>query len=494
MVRRDRSLLRPQDQRGPDREATAARRPTTRPTSSPTSRRRDPPAAAKPKPFFLWLTYFARTGQPREADDPPGLGTPVARRATRARSRRSRCRSRRRSTRPDVSDKPAAVRNRPPLGPDNIAALTSSYRQRLESLLAVDEGVARVVAALRSAGVLENTLIVFTSDNGFLQGEHRVIDGKQLVYEPSVRVPLVMRAGRAARRPPRRRGVDLAPTIAGSRRLRPRIEDGRCCPPRRPAEWGRDITRARAERRRRRRRVHGSELAAMCVEYSSGERELYDPRTTPTSSRTQATRRARRSGRARRELWHEGCSGPTGQLAPAPSSKRSPPALRREREGERRRRAARHRSTSPRTVGRRGRLGLAAWLALARRRRRGRSRSDDGRRSLDLRPRLSGGPGRGANRPPRRRRRRAFLGGSAAAADRWRTRPRTPSRGPGTRATARGGAGSATSARSGLERPLGNRQRRGRVVAPGRGGWPASLSCCVDAAFVGPTQKRAVEP
>ena len=54
-------------------------------------------------------------------------------------------------------------------------AVEHEYRQRLESLLAVDEGVAQVVEALRSAGELANTVLVFTSDNGFLHGEHRAL-------------------------------------------------------------------------------------------------------------------------------------------------------------------------------------------------------------------------------------------------------------------------------------------------------------------------------
>ncbi len=70
--------------------------------------------------------------------------------------------------------------------------LTKSYRAELQSLQSVDELVAAVVEALKSAGKLDDTLIVYTSDNGFLFGEHRMI-GKQAPYEESIKVPLVMR-------------------------------------------------------------------------------------------------------------------------------------------------------------------------------------------------------------------------------------------------------------------------------------------------------------
>ena len=53
------------------------------------------------------------------------------------------------------------------------------------ALLAVDEAVARVVNTLARTGELDNTLIVFTSDNGFMHGEHRVKAEKVLPYEES---------------------------------------------------------------------------------------------------------------------------------------------------------------------------------------------------------------------------------------------------------------------------------------------------------------------
>ena len=91
-----------------------------------------------------------------------------------------------------------------------------------ETLRAVDDSVGRVVDALADAGVLEQTLIVFTSDNGFQFGEHGLID-KRTMYEASIRVPLILRGPLGASGGKRLTqmilNVDFAPTfidIAGS--------------------------------------------------------------------------------------------------------------------------------------------------------------------------------------------------------------------------------------------------------------------------------------
>jgi N-acetylglucosamine-6-sulfatase len=116
----------------------------------------------------------------------------------------------------DVSDKPIAIQQRPTLDATDVANIERRYSCRLESILAVDEGVAQIVDALRDEGEFEETVFVYTSDNGFFHGEHRVPSGKNLVYEPSVRVPLLVHG------PGIRDGVtvedlavnaDLAPTI-----------------------------------------------------------------------------------------------------------------------------------------------------------------------------------------------------------------------------------------------------------------------------------------
>jgi N-acetylglucosamine-6-sulfatase len=60
-------------------------------------------------------------------------------------------------------------------------------------LQSVDELVAAVVGKLQNEGVLDNTYVVFTSDNGFHHGEHRIKSGKSKPYEEDVRMPLLVR-------------------------------------------------------------------------------------------------------------------------------------------------------------------------------------------------------------------------------------------------------------------------------------------------------------
>ena len=93
----------------------------------------------------------------------------------------------------DVSDKPASIQERPRLEEADTARIEKTYRARLGSLLAVDDAVVRLVEALRQTQQLDNTVLVFTSDNGWFAGEHRVPDGKVLAYEPSAHIPMLIR-------------------------------------------------------------------------------------------------------------------------------------------------------------------------------------------------------------------------------------------------------------------------------------------------------------
>lgn len=141
----------------------------------------------------------------------------------------------------DMSDKPALATFFPmPMTEEQIASLEEHYRGRMGSLLAVDDLVARVVAALKKAGVYGDTDVIFTSDNGWILGEHRLRDPitengrasgvKYLPYEGAGRVPL-MAAGPHFPRGKTVRGVvvnaDLAPTIAHIAGAKPKLaQDG----------------------------------------------------------------------------------------------------------------------------------------------------------------------------------------------------------------------------------------------------------------------------
>jgi len=60
-------------------------------------------------------------------------------------------------------------------------------------MLAVDEMIGRLVDALKESGELDNTYLLFTSDNGWHAGEHRLTTGKWTAYEEDIRVPLIVR-------------------------------------------------------------------------------------------------------------------------------------------------------------------------------------------------------------------------------------------------------------------------------------------------------------
>ena len=91
----------------------------------------------------------------------------------------------------DVSDKPRSVQM-PPLNDAEIEAEARVTRQRAESLFVLDLEVARLVDTLRATGELDDTVLMFTSDNGYFLGEHRKRLGKTLPYEPALRVPLLV--------------------------------------------------------------------------------------------------------------------------------------------------------------------------------------------------------------------------------------------------------------------------------------------------------------
>ena len=116
------------------------------------------------------------------------------------------------------------------------------------AIAAVDENLGRVFAHLEQTGQMENTLIIYTSDNGFFVGDRGWYD-KRFMYEPSLRVPLMIRApgGRRARVTPAMAvNIDLAPTILDYARVAvPASMQGRSLKPilegRPPRDWRRSM-------------------------------------------------------------------------------------------------------------------------------------------------------------------------------------------------------------------------------------------------------------
>lgn len=173
--------------------------------------------ADREEPFFLAVDYMAAHGELALGDHltPTGPPRPAKRHAGAMAS----------ATLPtppsfneaDVSDKPSHVRDDPSLTAAQIEDITTEYRLRLESLLAVDEGVEKIIDKLAAEGVLEDTIVIFMSDNGWMSGEHRYHRGKLRVYEPSTRVPLLVRGPGVApgtHSSALTANIDLAPTIA----------------------------------------------------------------------------------------------------------------------------------------------------------------------------------------------------------------------------------------------------------------------------------------
>ncbi len=270
-------------------------------------------------PLFLSLMFVAPHG---EVENPGSTTQPFIRPAPRhiGHYRRVRLPRTSRGER-DVSDKPPYVRKLREASRGTAARIRADFRSRRESLLAVDEAVEAVVGALARTGRLDSTYILFTSDNGFFQGEHRILKGKYLAYDPSSHVPLLIRGPGI---PPGTvsgevvTNADLAPTVleaAGvaadrpmdGRSLLPFARDGRLRT-RRPVlheglEAG-DIDRDGAPRGGTVGEYHAIRTARyLYVEWINGAIELYDRARDP--GETQSRHRDRRYRRIRRSLHRE---------------------------------------------------------------------------------------------------------------------------------------------------------------------------------------------
>jgi arylsulfatase A-like enzyme len=130
----------------------------------------------------------------------------------------------------DVSDKEINLSGLPLLTEAQIDEITENYRGRLGAVRAVDDQVGRIMREVRRAGEMSNTYFIFNSDNGYLQGEHRLRGSKFLPYENSIRVPTLI-SGPGVKKGQVRTGkavdVDLAPTILDMADAKPgRVMDG----------------------------------------------------------------------------------------------------------------------------------------------------------------------------------------------------------------------------------------------------------------------------
>jgi arylsulfatase A-like enzyme len=241
------------------------------------------------EPFFL---YFAPLAPHLPATPPPGHGRPAPVPPLEPRpSFNERY----------LGDKPWSSWHPRPLRPGAVSFLERSIRdQQLQALGALDRSVAEIVAVLRRRGVLDRTVILYVSDNGFLWGEHR-LGGKVWPYEESIRVPLVVRTpweetwGRTDDRLVL--NIDLAPTVAELAHVGPRLpQDGRSLVPLLRGDdqrWrtgfvveylGRDLLSRSGPPPYRGIRTK----RYLYVEYENGWRELYDLARDPWEVRNVA--------------------------------------------------------------------------------------------------------------------------------------------------------------------------------------------------------------
>jgi N-acetylglucosamine-6-sulfatase len=163
-------------------------------------------AAQSGKPFFIFMAPF-QPHEPaipaaRHADLFPDLQAPRTESFNEA----------------DVGDKPGSIRYDPPLTAEQIADLDLLFRRRVQSMQSVDEMIARLFDVLQETSQLDNTYIIFTSDNGFHLGQHRLNAGKSTPYEEDINVPFVIHGPDI---PANRTlagylvgNIDIAPTIA----------------------------------------------------------------------------------------------------------------------------------------------------------------------------------------------------------------------------------------------------------------------------------------
>jgi len=131
----------------------------------------------------------------------------------------------------NMSDKPRYMRKLPLVDEDK---LSDRWVRTMETLRSVDDAVHDVVGALRSSGRLDNTLIMFASDNGIAFGEHRWTY-KLVPYEESIRIPLVVRwdgvVPPGVKDPHLVANIDLAPTFADAAGVAPPAVEGRSLVP-----------------------------------------------------------------------------------------------------------------------------------------------------------------------------------------------------------------------------------------------------------------------
>ncbi len=171
-----------------------------------------------------------------------------------------------------------------------------TWRKRIESLQSIDEGIRDLHQALQETGELHDTVVIFTSDNGFALGEHRA-KGKNLPWEEVLRVPLLARGpglphGRSSKQA---MFVDLAPSIAQLAGATPAREvDGRADLFTLDAGWENMLIQAGSDDRTQHFSWRGTRSSRWTfVRWLGRRNELYDRRRDPHQLRNLLGKRPR---------------------------------------------------------------------------------------------------------------------------------------------------------------------------------------------------------
>jgi N-acetylglucosamine-6-sulfatase len=187
----------------------------------------------------------------------------------------------------DVSDKPAWIRSRPRLSPRGVDEVEEYWRKRQRALQSVDDLVGKVVGALADTNQLDETYVVYASDNGYLLYRHRV-KSKGAPYEESIGVPLIVRGPgvpHGAVRPQIVSNTDWAPTIARWAGVQPpNFIDGRSFTPLlspSPPPWRKRLLIEVFHDKHAFRAVRTSEGKTYVEYMKTGEKEFYNLKADP---------------------------------------------------------------------------------------------------------------------------------------------------------------------------------------------------------------------
>jgi arylsulfatase A-like enzyme len=116
----------------------------------------------------------------------------------------------------DISDKPSSIANKPLLDEEVATDIDNTRRRQLLTLISLDRSIGAIMEKLKETGELDNTVVIFISDNGKHWGEHRM-DTKSTAYEEAVKVPFAMRYPPLIPTPYIDDGlvanIDIAPTV-----------------------------------------------------------------------------------------------------------------------------------------------------------------------------------------------------------------------------------------------------------------------------------------